>query len=111
MIALMMIAAHMAGDFLFQTQWIAENKMKNPLVLWLHCYIYTLCFIPVTVYAHYHQGLEYVYGFIMAIFATHMLIDWRKWASGRYWTPKPILVDQTLHAITLAFLAYLFFNP
>ena len=34
---------HMAGDWLFQTQKMAENKTKDPVVRAKHCAIYTLC--------------------------------------------------------------------
>lgn len=41
-----MLLGHLAGDYLFQNEWMAMNKTKNTWIGWLsasvHCVIYTL---------------------------------------------------------------------
>jgi len=36
-----LIAGHLAGDFLFQNKWMAENKTKNFAALLVHSAVYT----------------------------------------------------------------------
>lgn len=100
MIALELLAAHMVGDFILQTNWMAVNKTKNLTALFIHCALYTICFFPVIVGRDKMDGLI----FLLLIFVTHMAVDHARWASDKDWPPKPILVDQTIHIVILAFL-------
>jgi hypothetical protein len=94
-VSLALLAAHMAGDYLFQTDWMAREKFTNHEALFLHSLVYALCFVPLC-----------ALGLNMAapafILVTHLVIDSRRWASGKAWPAKPILVDQSLHLIVLA---------
>ena len=100
-----MIAAHMVGDYLLQTDNMARNKFSDKSVRLLHCGAYML---PVFLVGYVHAvspwGLALFY--VVNLIA-HFVIDSRRWASGDKWPPKPILVDQALHLVTLAFTARL----
>jgi hypothetical protein len=105
-LALPILAAHMVGDYLTQTDWMAENKLKSWKALTLHVAVYTTCFIPVVLLAR--LAVEPACLFLGLIFVTHWITDSRRWASGDKWPPKPILVDQTIHITTLAILTVSF---
>lgn len=112
MIGLMMLAAHMAGDFLLQNKWMAENKLKDWAVRWVHCLVYLMCFVPVEAYYKFtHPDLpkNHMFGFGFLIYGTHFLIDSYVWASGKEWEHKPFIIDQTLHIIVLAVIGGIYF--
>ncbi len=125
-IVLLLLAAHMVGDFIAQTGWMASNKFvtkrryfdaagifRETSTYWfsawartVHVLCYTACFVPVmlaTSLEWRHQA-----GFLLLLFALHWITDCRRWASGEQWPPKPILVDQTLHLVQIAVLAWCF---
>jgi hypothetical protein len=108
MIGLCLLAAHMAGDYLLQTHWMAMNKMKDMRVLMLHCAIYTACFIPIGFL--FDWKINFQATFYGLVYSTHVITDCRRWASGDQWPPKPILVDQAVHIVTLAVLGVIFFG-
>lgn len=92
-----LLFAHVLADFLFQTDWIVENK-RNPSVLLLHILIVFITAVAAT-------GSTDL-GPLFALAAAHMLID----AVKEYAAPKNLaafLTDQTAHLITLAAVAYL----
>jgi hypothetical protein len=125
MTSLLFLAAHMVGDYVTQTNWMAANKLVRTEVFcttimgepghphreivnfWhsamartIHVALYTAGFVPVA----YLSGLrgQNAAAFLAAVFVTHWLTDCRRWASGDKWPAKPILVDQTIHIATLA---------
>lgn len=108
MTGLELIAAHMLGDYITQTDYMAAHKLTNAKVRALHVTVYTLGFVPFLLWA----GVAPVVAgmFLGAVWITHFITDCRRWASGKGWAPKPILVDQAIHLITLAILARLFFS-
>jgi len=56
---------HLIGDYLTQTNWMANNKTKSWWPAFLHAFIYTLPFFLLT-----HSALA-----LFVIFSTHFLID------------------------------------
>lgn len=62
-VPLSILAAHFAGDFLLQSNWMAQHKSKHWDVLAIHVALYSLCFVP--------WGLE----FSAITFAAHFLTD------------------------------------
>lgn len=96
----------MVGDYIVQNQWMANNKTKRVGALLVHVACYTACFIPVAwLFApSFLSGLA----FLAMLASLHALTDCRRWASGEAWPPKPILVDQALHAVQLAVLGVIF---
>lgn len=134
MIALWLIAAHMAGDYLLQTRWQAARKLDEPWVRLRHVTTYTAAFVPVVLLAHGASWLAWGrVVFLVALFVLHFATDsrrfhstlgdavvWRLGPSQRTerragfplgpspWTPLPILIDQSLHLVQLAVLGSLF---
>ena len=106
MISLLLLAAHMLGDYITQTGWMAADKLINWKARVVHVTVYTAGFVPIA----YLCGLAPARfaAFIGAVWVTHFITDCRRWASGEQWPPKPILVDQSIHIITLAVLGVLF---
>lgn len=102
MLGLDLIAAHMVGDYILQTDYMARNKLTNWRVRCLHVTVYCLPFVLVA-WLHTTR-LDTVAAFIWGVWLTHFLTDSRRWASGDKWPPKPILVDQAIHLATLAVL-------
>lgn len=102
MIGLALLAAHMVGDYITQTQWMASNKLARSGVRCVHVTVYTLGFIPVMFVTE--LDLRRATMFLGLLWITHFITDSRRWASGAAWPPKPILVDQAIHVATLAIL-------
>lgn len=106
MIALALLAAHMVGDYILQTGWMAANKLNHWWPRFIHVCLYTLCFWPVLMATEldgWHTAQ-----FLGLVWVTHFITDSRRWASDKQWCAKPIMVDQTIHITTLAVLGYSF---
>lgn len=95
-----LLAAHMVGDYILQTNKEAIFKTKDLKILHDHCIKYTASFVPFLLLGRDKNKLA----FLCLVYLTHFLTDSRRWASGEDWPPKPILVDQAIHAVTLAVL-------
>ena len=77
----MFVVSHLAGDYLLQTDWQAENKHGglggDPVArraLLSHVTTYTLAFVPAFVWIGDEIGAE-VLAVAAAIFATHLVQD------------------------------------
>ncbi len=96
---------HLAGDYLLQNDWQAQNKKKSTseglLACTVHCTLYSLPFFFIGTYSQ-----------VMAVFITHFLIDrwffvkWYMNLVGQRDFAKPPLapwsiffVDNTFHLI------------
>lgn len=106
MTSLLLLAAHMVGDYILQTDYMAANKLTNTWVRALHVTLYCLPFIAVALVIG--TAVQETSWFILAVWVTHFITDTRRWASGDKWPPKPIIVDQTIHAVCLAVLGFIF---
>ena len=62
-IPLSLLTLHFVGDFLLQSDWTALNKSKRWDALFVHCLIYSLCFV--------------LFGwlFVLITFILHVLVD------------------------------------
>jgi hypothetical protein len=107
---------HFVMDWVFQTEWEAMNKSKKWSALCVHCFIYTIGFIPVFfVY-------EVNFLWLVFIFISHIILDQRKFLM--WWMEKVkrfnvqttseslklillIGVDQTFHILVLAIITLL----
>lgn len=103
---LTLLACHLVGDFILQTNTQAQLKFVNSRVRAQHVTTYTLAFLPAIAVGHlgFFSGVF----FLLFIWITHFILDSKRWASGRDWAPKPIMVDQTLHIVVLAIAYHLF---
>jgi Protein of unknown function (DUF3307) len=113
--SLLILGAHMIGDFGLQTDYMALHKLTSPRVRTLHVACYCIPFLLLTVWwcfgmPHAPNSRPFLRGglFLLTVAVTHWLTDSRLWASGEKWPPKPILVDQTIHIATLGILEVLF---
>ena len=99
-----LLVGHMAGDYLFQTRWMATQKTTRLSALAAHSAVYAcavwLASLPT-------GGLNYPS--VLLVFATHAVIDKRRFTmwwcrhvtgSDRMWLV--ILTDQALHCVVLA---------
>ncbi len=107
---LALLLAHLVGDFLFQPQWIAENKGKRLWPLLCHGFIHyawawacLLIFTPTIFLSVYNQAV------IAGYFLAHLLIDKLK---SLVIAHKPrrdqwhtFLLDQLIHVVVLAMTA------
>jgi hypothetical protein len=66
------LIAHLFGDYVFQTQWMAGNKTKRSLPCFVHAVFYTLPFVCIT------QSWKAL--LVIAVF--HFVID--RWKVARY---------------------------
>lgn len=111
-----LILGHLLGDWLFQSDWMAVGKRQG-LVTWagmLHFTIYTLTILGVLWFfgGARPDGIGWL-GAGIIIFASHWLVDatnlvqgWMRLCGQRNQTMVRIMVDQTLHLVILALLAW-----
>jgi hypothetical protein len=99
------IIGHLVGDYLFQTDWMAENKKHNTLACVIHCAVWAACVV-----------LLAGWGWIpfMFLFVTHFIQDRtyivRGWmhlvgqdhfATGPYAPWSMVIVDNTFHLLEI----------
>lgn len=106
-IAMLFIAFHMIGDFVTQTQWMANRKLEDWWARTIHVFVYSF---PFWVLAKLTLTDVAGFWFVFALFIPHWIIDCRRWASGDAWPAKPIMVDQSLHALHLAIVFAVFYG-
>lgn len=102
--ALDILALHMLGDYILQSDWMATNKLTDWRVRAVHVSVYGG---PFLVWGRLLYGDNGVL-FGVLVMVTHFVIDSYRFAQGNPWPPKSMMVDQSLHIISLAVLARLF---
>lgn len=107
------LVAHLVGDWLLQTAWQAEGKVRGRFLnapLLVHCTVYTLSFVPVFLW----HTLP-LWGLVV-LWGTHVFLDRRfpvvwlvKLREGKHgdlsYTPPAwlvIVVDQVVHLLVCA---------
>lgn len=91
------LGLHFVGDFIAQSDWMAQNKSKKFWPLWIHVSVYSLFLLPF--------GLKYA-GMNLLL---HMVTDAvssrvtsKLWAAGqRHWFFVVIGLDQLVHQVCL----------
>lgn len=97
---LFILMAHMTGDYLFQSDYLATNKGKDDYILLAHSILYTVGIIIIA----YIMKINLSQIDLIIISAIHFLVDYIK---ARGITPKYIgsknalLLDQVIHYLTL----------
>ena len=99
-----LLALHMLGDYILQNEWMAQNKLTNWRVRLVHVALYGG---PFLVWGRWFYGDVGVW-FGLAVMAIDFRVDSHRFAANHPWPPKSMLIDQSLHIITLAVLARLF---
>ena len=97
-----LLAAHLIGDYVLQTNEQAKNKLTDARVRAAHVSTYHVPFLVAGLATGAHTGR--LAAFLALSWAAHFATDSRRWASGEKWPPKPILVDQAIHIATLTVL-------
>lgn len=107
-----LIVAHILGDWIFQTEWMAVNKIKKALPLIVHVFIYHI-FIWIALGYQYGYANIKVYAVLLILMIIHALLD-VKWTVDGFMRfmrinvnrePNIVLqlsIDQSLHIILLA---------
>lgn len=118
------LLAHLWGDYILQSDWMAQNKTKDSFAAAIHAFLYTLCFWPILHDQHFWAA--------SVILVSHFFIDrfrlarYVVWAKNWLGPNKPwsecdktgysndappwlafwllIIADNTLH-LTINFLA------
>lgn len=70
------LLAHLWGDYLLQSDWMANNKRKRYWPAFVHAFIYSVCFVPI-VWNRRHAAVS-----LDVILWTHFLID--RYGLARY---------------------------
>ena len=115
----LLVVAHFVGDWMFQTNWMAANKRGRPFSAEcvLHCLVYTAVVGAGLWLASLGGITDLTFlsatGAVFFLFLTHWLIDGfnlpRRWSELVNRTDKEFVltvVDQTMHLVTLALLAW-----
>ena len=107
-----LIVGHLVGDFLFQTDSIAKNKVLSWPWMLRHITMYmAIMVVVVVVFALSHATSFWVAGVVLLFIAgTHVILDRReftaRWmrfigiSAGLSWLP--IVIDQVFHLLVLA---------
>lgn len=114
---------HLIGDYIFQTGWMAENKVKRFLPATVHAIVYSLLFLLLRPSLLAFATILVTHFFIdryrlarYVVFAKNWLTDWElKWADCKdtgYYKALPtwlatwllIICDNTMH-LTINYLA------
>ncbi|WP_153952878.1 DUF3307 domain-containing protein [Halosegnis longus] len=92
---LSILAGHAAGDFLLQTDRMANEKIDDSVVRAEHVSWYTAAIAVATSDAPW--SLRQRVGFLVYVWLTHYIIDSRRWNDA-----VPIWYDQAFHVIALS---------
>jgi hypothetical protein len=118
------LLSHLAGDFLLQTDWQANNKEHglradsgSRRALGLHGLTYTLAFVPALVWVAAESGTLAALGVAALVAVPHVIVDdgglveaWVRQVKHVQGTPTTVVrlgVDQSLHLLALAAVALL----
>jgi hypothetical protein len=117
------LLSHLAGDFLLQTDWQATHKgydsrPRGPhRALGVHGIMYTVAFVPALVWVAAESGAAAALGVSLLVLLPHIIIDdgrlvgaWVHHVKRVHGTPTTVVrlgVDQTLHLLLLAGVAFL----
>ena len=100
-----LVIAHCVGDYLFQSYYLALNKGKDKYSLFVHSVLYAFGIILTA----YIFTIEITVLQILALFITHMIIDYSRTRDvivGILGEKRVIIVDQIVHYLIL-FLVFL----
>jgi len=100
---LLLLAAHLIGDFPLQPKWMATEKVNDHGVRFVHVVIHTiLVFVLLTLGGVAPDMPSTFYGVYAA---AHFVIDSRRWVDERDDFPKwHYLIDQVMHITAIALL-------
>ena len=115
-VLLSLLASHLAGDVLVQTEWQAVNKvgglreMRSRKALLAHICAYTASFVPALVWIGRRTSVERALTVAGAVAIPHLLVDdgrlvdvWLREVKRTQQPPPALIVavDQSFHVICL----------
>jgi hypothetical protein len=83
------LLSHLFGDYILQSDWMAQNKTKRSWPAFVHALLYSLCFVPLCWDSNQwlgYRGHHLLPFSWMVIFGTHFLIDRFRLARYVVWT-------------------------
>lgn len=99
------LIAHMTGDYLFQSNYLAVNKGKDNYLLLAHSVLYMFGIMIVA----FVMGIELNLTILALIGVIHFEVDYlkargitTKWLGDK----KALILDQVIHYVTLLALLY-----
>jgi len=82
-----LLLGHLTGDYLFQNDWMAKNKVKNDAEGWLACLVHGLVYsLCVSLFVMAGMNIPWTWGVLWLVglvFLTHFPID--KVSFGKWW--------------------------
>ncbi len=107
-----LLAAHLLGDWLLQTEWQAQNKTHNWRALLTHIVIYHAVILAVIVFGYGFRNIT-AYVVVIVLAVTHAILDRRSFElwlmrTFRLTVERPperwlvLAVDQSIHLLLLA---------
>lgn len=116
-----LMAAHFVGDFVAQSDWMAQNKSKSNRALGLHVATYSMVMLVILAPSASLMGVA---GTALLLFlavnaAAHFATDWvtSRWTSYLHKMERRhdfftvIGLDQLVHGLTLLVTAWLWLTP
>lgn len=103
---LMLITAHIFGDYVFQNDFLANNKVKYKFICLIHSWIWTVCIM----FCLFLIGYNNVLGIpeFVVLLSTHYLLD-RDKATMEDKTnalTKDLCIDQAWHILIILVLVF-----
>lgn len=92
-----LLTAHLFGDFVFQNNFLAKNKGDNIFIMCVHCYLWSITMFIGFIILNLNVGLLT----FLTLFVTHFIID--KWKCSIEDKSKALTfdlyIDQSLHGL------------
>ena len=97
-----LLACHLVGDYILQTNEMAKNKLTDARVRAHHVTRYCLPFLAAGVASRVNPVRLTV--FLALVWITHFITDSKRWIPNDDWPPGTIINDQALHIAQLTVL-------
>jgi hypothetical protein len=97
-----LVACHLIGDYVLQTDEMAKKKLADVRVRAVHVAWYHVPFLAVGIITKANPAR--LAAFLALSAAAHFATDSKRWLPNDEWPPGTIINDQALHAAQLAVL-------
>lgn len=102
---LLLVWVHLLGDFILQTDKMAQNKSKSDYWLWKHVLVYSACFVLFgLVFALVNALLHFVTDYVSSRITSYL---WKRERRHAFFVV--IGIDQAVH-LSCLFVTYAFCN-
>lgn len=95
-----LLACHLIGDYILQTDDMAKKKLTDARVRAHHVTRYCLPFLAAGILTRVNPARLGV--FLALVWITHYVTDSKRWIPNEDWPPGTIINDQALHITQLA---------